>query len=632
MCLAQRSLTCAILLCLVSSLCLAQVTFTDVTEASFSDGLPASYLLWSDCNRDGWEDLLVGGKSIYINGGPPDFVFTKATDTGDLAAGPHSMAQWIDIDNDGDPDLFGIGGANNDRLYLNDGNCHFTDISDMDGNGTPDLGDGRNSTTVSVGDYDADGFLDILVGNYERHCEADTVCGDCEPDVLWHNLGDNTFANVYGTLGMEAVERERAAGVPGWEGICMKAGSECHDDSDCAPYPADSCKSGMCARSSQWVDYNNDGHLDIYLGNYRLNPNFLWENDGAGGFTEVAQERNADGNEEEGSIYGHTLGVDWGDYDNDGDMDIYIANLCHALNVLAGDDHDHSELRENDGGSSYHFEDVRPSSGMYQWVPDLSFKDWAEFTPAWADYDLDGDLDIYVTHGYVTQDISHSRLNSNNGDRTFTETTSDHGANLKLYRSYAAAWCDYDRDGDLDLATYGAVDLEGAPTIGWLFRNDGANSNAWLQVALIGQGAGGSNHFGVGGRVTVSEEGIQQTHEVQGGHGYHTERNSVVQTFGFGANGTQTIDELTIRWSTGLSDSWSDRPTDLRYTAYEGVDITRGTSPQSMPKIASALFPFHDPVRGDGQTYFYRIEGSDGQLNVTKDAANDYIVLDFQQP
>ena len=613
----------AALLLLASLPAAAELTFVDVTAEKFPDGIAASYYLWSDCDGDGDEDLLVGSKTIYINGGAPDFIFTKKTDTGDLAAAPHSVAQWIDINNDGYPDIFGIGGGDNERLFLNDGTCSFTDISDFDGDGTPDLGDASPSTTVSVGDYDADGFLDVFVGNYERHCGGDpTVCADCLTDRLWHNLGNNTFENVYTSLGMEATEHASA-------GYCVNAETPCDTDADCPPYPQDNCKIGMCARSSAWVDYNNDGYLDLYVGNYRLDPNFLWENDGNGGFTQVSYLRNADGSDEGDGIWGHTLGVDWADFDNDGDMDVYIANLTHWWGAAAG--HDACELRENSGEPDFAFADIRPSSGMRQHDPG-SFSDWSEFTPTWGDYDLDGDLDIYTTQGYSTWDTNFSSLYSNNGDKTFTETTTAHGADLGLYQDYSAAWCDFDQDGDLDLITYGASAPENAPREAHLFRNDGANQNDWLQVQLRGSGAGGSNSFGVGARITATRTGISQIREVQGGHGYHAERNSLVQTFGFGAATGNPVDSLSIRWTTRSTEDFFDVPVGIRYTAWEAGTIQRGTDPSSpLPDLAGALMPYHDPVLDDGVTYFYEVSGIDDQtLMVDKDGTGGYVVLSFQ--
>ncbi|MBP7149007.1 MAG: CRTAC1 family protein [Acidobacteria bacterium] len=605
----------------------AQVTFTDVTAQVFPGGLGMSHYSWGDCDGDGDDDLLVGAKSIYINGGPPAFTFTLKADTGDLAAGPIGGAQWFDIDNDGDLDIFGVAGGDNERLYLNDGTCRYSDISDADGNGDPnDYGDAGNSVTIAPGDYDADGYLDFFVGAYERNCVG-SICADCTPDRLWHNLRNNKFQNVYGTLGLEQIERNMSGSY------CYIAHTPCQSDADCAPYPADSCRSGLCARASQWVDYNNDGWLDLYVGNYRLDPNVMWENKGDGTFEEVCStsKKNCDGEEDDGTPgdWGHTLGVDWADFDNDGDMDVYVADLAHGIYYLSAG-HDISLLYASagpGGANAYRFSDWRPSSGMKPYDP-LQQPDWCETSPAWGDYDNDGDLDIYVTHIYDTSVRNRSTLYSNDGDRTFTATTNSHGFNFGLYHDYSASWCDYDQDGDLDLVTYGANAPTGQPSLPHLLRNDGGNTKDWVQVGVRGKGLGGSNSSGVGVRITAVNNNVSQIREINGNHGYQMSRSSSVQTFGFGGPGDALVDSLTVRWTTRGAETFHDVPMRARYTVLEGVAILRGTNPaQPLPRLAGGLFPYHDGVLGDGQAYFYLAEGTDQTLFVGKDAARGFVVL-----
>ncbi len=606
----------ALAVCAGSSLALAQVTFTDVTASAFPGGLGVSHFAWGDCDGDGDDDLLLSPATVWLNGGPPGWTFTRKADVGDLAAGPHGIAQWFDLDNDGDLDVFGVGWDDAERVYVNDGSCRFTAAPGA-------YGDAGNSVTVAPGDYDADGYLDVFVGNYERHCGGTpTVCADCTLDRLWRNRRDGTFENVYATLGMEATERSSVYGA----GHCVvETGRACTKDADCKPYPQDACKVGLCARASQWVDYNNDGWLDLYAANYRLDPNLLWENDGAGGFREVTLAKNYDGEQSNGA-WGHTLGVDWADFDNDGDMDVFVADLAHGIYYLALG-HDISLLYANAGAPGYAGSDWRPSSGMKPYDP-YAQPDWCETSPAWADYDNDGSLDIYVTHIYTSSARNTSTLYRQDpaNPRRFLDRTAAHGASLGTFENYAAVWCDYDQDGDLDLLTEGAPAI-GQPRAARLLRNDGGNARPFIAVVLAGKGAGGTNREGIGARVTVTDGVVSQVREISGNLGYHVGRGGRAAHVGLGDAPNAAVDRLDVRWTTRQTETFTNVPSGIRYTVHEGATIRRGTAPQAPAPIAGGLFPFHDPVLRDGVTYFYLVDGAAGDLRVRRDDARGTVVL-----
>jgi hypothetical protein len=593
--------------CAAMSAAMAQVTFVEVTTPAGLDGIPQGQIAWGDYDNDGFQDLLIACRQLYRNGGPPDFVFTDVTASAGLGDTSVNRGVWGDYDNDGFLDIYCPGPSsesnqdpNRSRLWRNNGDGTFTEEADRNDDGINDhVNDPYNGTAAAWGDADADGFIDLYVGNYEWVCTTED-CGRCYPDYFWHNNGDGTFSDWSTAVGLRAAE----AAWPGQEGP------------------------GLCVRGINWGDYNNDGALDIFVSMYRLDPNFLLENDGNGNFTDVAVARNADGDEDAGS-WGHVLGSAWGDMDNDGDLDLYTANLAHDVFACAGG-HDTSQALRNEGAAGgYGFTDTRlpreaPANGMWGWNPcDLARPqlDFAEACPAWADYDNDGNLDLYIgqiNNGLSTAVNNISHLYRNDGSGNYTDTSAAHGADLRIYDNTTVAWADYDNDGDLDLATRGKPTSDGTNRMR-LYRNDGGNASDWAVVTVVGSATTpgtGTNVAGIGVRVTLTEDAVSMIREVEGGHGYHASQNSLPVEFGLGApDGESTFDTLDVRWTTGVTHQFSQVPRNRMLVVHEAArTLRRGTDPavDPLPVLdgAARLFPYTDPVLNDGNTYFYRIDGA----------------------
>lgn len=624
----------------------AQVRFTDVTAASGISGVGAVNLSWADYDGDGDPDLLVGCARLFRNEGPPGFLFVDVTAEAGIS-GNHGT--WADIDNDGDLDLYCAGRNQNARLWRNNGNGTFTDISDFDGNGTRDMTVDSPSVAGAWGDYDRDGLVDMYVGNYERTGNA-----DCDTDTLWRNLGDGTFSNT--TV---------AAGIQAGEGAIVNADP------------------GLCARGVTWADTNDDGWPDIYVSNYRLDSNLLFENDRDGTFTQVAAVRGIDGHLD-GSAWGHSLGTEFFDMDDDGDLDAYTANLAHWWGT-SGFGHDISYLWRNNGAAGgYGFTDVRGASGMHPYAPNAfdSTNDFEEGAPGWADFDNDGIADLYVTEFYPFCD-HWGRLYRGLGGGTFQDVTdpgngdcptivqpapgqpgaeckptdpfnTDVGPTcLKRWYSWNAVWADYDGDGDLDLALTGNRrfnqcnvtpkpaacgnadpanrDSWPQPSFLWLFRNELANGNGWLRLRLVGQAA---NRAAIGAKVRVAAGGRTMTREVSGGHGYHASQHDLPVEFGLGT--ASLVDTITIRWPSAGSPTTqiSNVAPNRRMVAYEtGASVRRGTGPQSIPVYRNALFfgwtdpdPVLDPV--EHPSYYYLVEDGTASIRVEKDAGANSVRID----
>ena len=232
-------------------------TFVVVNEQAELDGMADGTAAWVDINQDGHIDLNAGNQ-IWLNDG--DGTFSQMPDTS-IA----SSAVWGDINNDGYPDAVCWAGPG--YMYLNEAGKSLKDISDK----LPDFPT-KVSLGATLGDFNGDTYLDIYVGGYESPAY--------QLDAMYFGNGDMTFKEVWRTKGTT-----------------------------------------MPARGITTADYDEDGDLDIYVSNYRLVANTLWQNDGKGVFAQVEKAAKVDGDGGLGA-WGHTIGSSWGDFDNDGDVDL----------------------------------------------------------------------------------------------------------------------------------------------------------------------------------------------------------------------------------------------------------------------------------------------------------------------
>jgi hypothetical protein len=466
-----------------------QVTFTRITGGAIvTDGGSSSTCAWGDYDNDGFEDLFVANASasesnfLYRNNG--DGTFAKMAGSAVSASGNSVGAGWGDYDNDGHLDLFvcNRGGTSRTRnyLYRNDGHGGFTRIN------TSPLATDFLFTLVSAwGDFDRDGYLDVVVGNHS---------GDGK--VSYRNQGDGAFGRV-------------------------DSGPMALNDGDVIG----------CA----WGDYDNDGWPDLFVAGY-FAVNRLYHNEGNGMFVRVT-----DGDVPNES--GNFSGCAWGDYDNDGDLDLFVAKgglRGIESNALYRNNGNGAFTRETEGGI---VNDVGRHVGC-----------------AWGDYDNDGYLDLFVSQ----QSGRQNRLYHNNGDGTFTAVTDGDMVNDVSY-SPNGAWADFDNDGFLDLFV-----ANGAFTIGsynnFLYRNDG-NDNHWLKLKLVG---GPSNRAAIGAKVrvnaTISGASRWQMREISGGSGFGSQ-DSLIAHFGLGD--ATHVDTVRIEWPSGTVQELHDLAANQRLTITE---------------------------------------------------------------
>ncbi len=553
------------------------VYFDDVAVEAGLDAFTGNFFAWGDYDNDGYQDLLVNGRRLLRNSGPPGWTFSDVTSTTGLAGTSGvNVGIWGDYDNDGDLDVYLAGGGwststptRSDYLFRNEGgpDWNFTDVTAAAGYPVDDY----PSTSAAWGDIDGDGYLDIYVANYE----SGNYVG--YPDTLWHNEGDGTFTDVSTSSGIRS------------------AGS----------YPG---------RGVAFSDYDNDGDADIHVSNYRLLPNFLLRNDGSGHFTNVASSAGVTGDplyyQTQGPYYGHTIGSSWADWNNDGLMDLWEANLVHKY-VGPGDIRgyicDDSKFYVNNGAPDWDFSDVRPGTGIpYKPVGGTGTYRGDELYDgiAWADVDNDGDLDVYMPQVYDLS-YSHSFLYLNMGNGTFEDVSQASG--LRVWNTYGAAWADYDNDGDMDLVTGGKAPLTG-PSRVHLFRNYG-NTNNWLKVRPEGTD---SNAMALGARVTVTVGNTTMTREVEGGTGSHAQMNDLTLEFGMGK--ARKADTVLVRFPSGHEMAYIDIASNSTLTV---VEIDPGDAPTFGANLTS---PWEDrSVRlstsdvaaktGDYPGYFWDADG-----------------------
>jgi hypothetical protein len=446
-------------------------TFTKITSGAIvtdRGDFPCSS--WADYDNDGFLDLLVGhfatGNFLYHNN--RDGTFSRIN-TAPIATDPEHTIRcaWADYDNDGLLDFVAFNGSAQypgeeaNALYRNNGDGTF---SRMTAATVGELASDKTSCHGGAwGDFNHDGLLDLLVVNWSRNV------------VLYRNNPDGRFTKVVGDP-------------------LVKFGSQ----------------STGCA----WADFDNDGWIDVFIAGFWGGPNGLFRNDRHGAFIPITGRVPS-------SDTASSDGVAWGDYDNDGYLDLFVTNP----------DSEGNRLYRNKGDGTFQ----RITSGVI--VADRKGSTGC----AWGDYDNDGFLDLFVVNGFNgSQD---NLLYHNNGDGTFSKITRGSPVN-DGGTSFGVGWGDYDNDGFLDLFVGNGI----GPGENFLYRNNG-NSNAWIRIKCVGTA---SNRTGFGAKVrvhaTIGGQSRWQMRQIDGGDG--TCGGSLEADFGLGDS--TIIDTLRIEWPSGI--------------------------------------------------------------------------------
>ena len=479
--------------------------------------------------------LLVGPKlALYKGNGHGHFTDVTHAMGLDKLHGHFLGCAVGDYDNDGYDDIY-ISGYGTGLLLHNDAGKGFTDVTRKAGLKPQPWG-----TSCAFGDVDGDGKLDLYVANYAdfnsktaaQLCKFmtekyGTLLSSCGPryyrglkGVLYHNLGGGRFEDVTKAWGAEA-HTGRGLGAA-------------------------------------FADYDRSGRPGLAVANDEAVGN-LFQNNGHGHLTDIAVPAGV-AYDRDGSVHGG-MGLDWGDYDNDGQLDLFVATF------------------ENEAKCVYHNEGGLFTDRSYPTGIGPAALPYVTFGAKWADFDNSGWLDMMITNGHVQDNIEKIesttyrqpiQLFHNLKIRPARFTDASHPAGLSALPPIVGrglAVGDFDNDGRMDALV---VNSEGAPL---LLHNDTATAGHWLSITLHGTK---SNRDGIGALVTATTGGLTQTRLCHTDGSYLSASDKRVH-LGLGSAGQ--VETLMIKWPSGHTDVGHHLPVDTQITCTEGIAPTGTKSP-----------------------------------------------------
>ena len=486
-----------------------------------------------DYDNDGWMDIYLvnSGKCDFYDPQPPlrnalyhnnrDGTFTDVTEKAGVSGGGYGQGVAVgDYDGDGFPDLY-VTQYGKSILYRNNRDGTFTDVTDKAGVAAP----GWSSSAVWF-DYDNDGRLDLFVCRFvdfdkskNLPCAAGDSPGYCIPRLykptaswLFHNNGDGTFTDV-----------SKATGIGNYLGKAW----------------------GVVA-----TDINNDGRMDLFVANDTV-ANFLFVNRGAGKFEEIGPQAGVAYSEAGRPRSG--MGVDSADFNQDGWMDLFVANIDHEMYSLYQNNRD--ETFDDDAVPSGIASATRLMSGW-----GLKF----------FDYDNDGNLDLFLSNGnpddliqVFHKDVTYQEpmLLFHGDGKSFQNVSAKSGPVFaKPLSARGLAIGDFDNDGAVDVL----VSVNDGPPL--LLRNDAAKQNHWLGINLVGTR---SNRDGIGARITYQAGDMKRSRMKVGGGSFLSSHDPRI-VLGLGQR--TKINLLEIKWPSPSNAvaRFTDLPIDRYITIVEG--------------------------------------------------------------
>jgi hypothetical protein len=519
---------------------------------SDGDVIKSNEVSVQDVNGDGWDDIVIGS-NLFLNQKNGSFKYDSI-----LKKFAAAYTSWADYNNDGNLDFYSLRNGpwdaslnmikSRDRIIKNLGNMQFQELPPNSTFNLPYPSPGKDfqmpnqyeqdsifnpysCITVLWTDYNSDGRLDLYLANNRK---GFNVSGNYNeryfPDQLWRQQDNGTFVNETKTVGISDAEP------------FSKPNNSWYGFYDC--YGANAC------------DYNNDGKADIFVANYRLVKDNLYENNGDGTMTDVAATTGVQGEPTVSANYfGHGMGAEWADYNNDGFMDLCVGNLGHP--DWRGAVSNPSLIYRNDGPPDYHFTDMHQQMGLKFFEMNAGV--------LWADLDLDGFIDLW--HGqisYVKQSVSAPMrpgllyMNQGPPDYKMKDMTWFYGC--ALHGPWSAARIDYDHDGDIDIVICSRFD--GVR----LFRNDLKKKGDWIAFRLTGNPAENVPLNAFGTKVIVFSQGNIFTRELNSIAGTRMTQNTNELHFGLGKIlNKDEVDSILVLYPNGKRNKIENLAKNKRY-------------------------------------------------------------------